>query len=273
MGLGLGTLFLIGAVVVSFAGLAVYLAPTAYKLTRTRVHFGDGTPFIGIIRPEYQQILAGNFPYYQRLSAQHKKRFEARVQAFIDYKQFIPRNLPAVTAEMKVLIAATAVQITYGLPHIVLQHFSKILIYPDDYYSSINETYHRGEVNPRFGIIVLSWRSFIEGYLNPNDGINLGLHEMAHALHFENAIFNGEANFLEQEVLTLWNQLAQTEINDMIEGRSKFFRAYAASNVWEFFAVAKETFFERTQVMKQAKPELFYCLIRLLKQDPLEIQR
>src|SRR4051812_8975268 len=136
----------------------------------------------------YKEILQKYFLYYQHLSPENKTKFEKKVTQFIFGKQFIPRNVDEVTIEAKVLIAASAVQLTFGLPNVYLKFFRKILVYPNDYYSSITKRFHKGEVNPRFGIIVLSWQSFVDGYIMPNDSRNLGLHEMAHALRFENLI-------------------------------------------------------------------------------------
>ena len=93
---------------------------------------------------------------------------------------------------MTAMIASSAIQLTFGLPKINLKHFERILIYPDEYYSTINKQYHKGEVNPRLKAIVVSWKAFVAGYADPHDGINLGLHEMAHALKLENIIKNGE---------------------------------------------------------------------------------
>ena len=83
--------------------------------------------------------------------------------------------------EMKTLIAASAIQITFGLPSVYFKRFYQILIYRDDYYSTITHHHHKGEVNTR-GFIVLSWKNPVMGYINNTDGRNLKLHEMAHAL-------------------------------------------------------------------------------------------
>lgn len=259
---------LIGLIVVALLGSAIYLRDRFKTLLSSRLHLRDGAPFWGRIRSEYRAVLQAHFPYYQLLGPADRNRFEQRVQRFIDHKQFIARSVPVVTAEMKALVAACAVQLTFGLPPIVLQHFTKILLYEDDYYSTINRAHHKGEVNPRLGIIVLSWRSFVEGYIDVSDSLNLGLHEMAHALHFENRIFNGEHNFLQPQLLHVWEQLAAYEIAEMRAGTSDFFRSYAASNSWEFFAVAVEAFFENSEQMSREKPELYHCLGHLLNQDP-----
>ena len=50
-----------------------------------------------------------------------------------------------------------------------------------------------------------------------------------------------------------------------------FFRRYAFENIEEFFAVAVENFFERTQQFHQEQPELYRILVNLFKQDPLTL--
>ena len=90
---------------------------------------------------------------------------------------------------MKALIAGSAIQLTFGYPDVDFGHFWRILIYPDNYYSTITHRYHKGEVNIK-GIIVLSWKSFKEGFADSTDGRNLGFHEMAHALRLINIVEN-----------------------------------------------------------------------------------
>lgn len=223
------------------------------------------------LNPAYRKILQNNFRYYNLLSAKDKKVFERKMRRFIASKQFIPRQFPKVTDEMKVLISAAAVQLTFGLPQVSLRHFRKIVIYLDSYYSQINKRYHKGEVNPAYGIIVLSWKNFVEGYAHPSDSLNLGIHEMAHALHLENVIVNGEHHFLDRDLLFLWEDLVKKEIDEFNHAsESSFFRDYAFTDEHEFFAVAAENFFEKPEEFKEQKPELYYTLAALLNQDPLE---
>lgn len=218
---------------------------------------------------EYKDILQKYFPYYQRLSATNKSKFELKVSNFIYGKRFIPRQVEAVTLEAKVLIAASAVQLTFGLPHVYLRHFNKILVYPDNYYSSITKRFHKGEVNPRFGIIVLSWQAFIDGYINQTDSINVGLHEMAHALRLENLLRSGKYQIFDGNYLEQFDAWAEKICSNPDE--NNFFRPYACVNIHEFFSVSIENFFERPQQFKNRLPELYYILTRLLLQDPLRL--
>ncbi len=226
-------------------------------------------PAVIPLKPAYRRLLQQHSQYYQQLSPYHQNRFEKRVQQFIQLKRFIPRNMPQVTDEMKVLIAASAVQLTFGLPNVFLLHFHTILIYPDSYYSTISKRYHKGEVNPAFGMIVLSWKDFIDGLTIPDDSLNLGLHEMAHALRLENVVRNDEHNFLKPHILEQWEIESEQERAKIRHGESHFFRQYAASDDDEFFAIAVENFFERPKQFWEELPHLYRTLSLLLNQDPL----
>jgi Mlc titration factor MtfA (ptsG expression regulator) len=231
-----------------------------------------GFRFPGVSRPlpsHRVAILVKHFDYYNQLPLSKKKIFIRKVQSFIDSKQFIPRQIEYVTEEMKVLVAACAVQLTFGFPKVMLSHFKRVLIYPDDYYSTISKQYHKGEVNPKLRAIVLSWKAFVEGYIDLTDGRNLGLHEMAHAIHLENRINNEAFDFFDSELLTEWHQLAEEEIERIVNGNSTMFRDYAGSNQDEFFSVAVENFFERPEKFKAKMPKLYANLALLLRQDTL----
>jgi Mlc titration factor MtfA (ptsG expression regulator) len=219
----------------------------------------------------FRDILLKYFPYYRQLLPADKAAFERKLCTFIYSKRFIPRNIDEVTIEAKVLIAASAVQLTFGLPNVYLRHFSKILVYPNDYYSSITKHFHKGEVNPRFGIIVLSWQSFVDGYIYPNDSFNLGLHEMTHALRLENIIRNEEYHFFDKDLLEKLDEHARNICKDIQNKRDPFFRPYACVNEHEFFSVAVENFFERPGQFKVELPEVYDILTKLLAQDPLQL--
>lgn len=221
-------------------------------------------PFPG----SYREILIKYFPYYSGLDNRQKNIFEQKLLYFILSKKFIPRQFKEVTHEMKVMIGACAVQLTFGLPRVYLSHFDKILIYPDDYYSSITRRFHKGEVNPAFGAIVLSWKSFVNGYIHPTDSINLGLHEMAHALRLENLIHNDEYGFFDDELVERFDEVANLMCNLAEATDESFLRKYACVNAHEFFSVAVENFFERPVEFKKAVPEVYDILARLLNQDP-----
>ncbi len=213
--------------------------------------------------------MIGYFRYYHTLTEKDKLHFEKRVQKFIDIKRFDPRGtFTAVTDEMQVLIAASAIQLTFGYPGVYFKHFWRILVYPENYYSKITQQYHKGEVNTR-GFIVLSWEHFLKGYMDVGDGINLALHEMAHALRLENSIKNDEYNFIDHKALKEFDRLGKIETIKIQEGSADFFRKYATANPDEFFSIAVENFFERPEAFKNHNPELYDATAKVLRQNPL----
>jgi Mlc titration factor MtfA (ptsG expression regulator) len=217
--------------------------------------------------PKIRAFLETNFKYYQRLNAEDKLIFERRVIKFIRMKTFEPRgDLKEIRPEMKILIAASAIQITFGFPSLYFRHFDTILLYPDAYRSTITGNYHHGEVNTR-GIIVLSWSRFLEGYHIDNDGRNLGLHEMAHALKIADAIHSDDYDFLDSALMRTFISLARAEMQRINGGEKSFFRDYAATDDHEFFAVAVENFFERPEAFRQSHPQMFKVLTELLNQE------
>ncbi|MEQ9299374.1 MAG: zinc-dependent peptidase [Cyclobacteriaceae bacterium] len=222
------------------------------------------------LKKSYRAILKQYFSYYLHLSSIDRKSFERKLVSFLHTKQFVGRGMQ-ITDEVKVLISASAAQLTFGLPNVYLSHFSKVLVYPNDYYSTINNRYHKGEVNPRLKLIVLSWPSFVKGYIEHDSGRNLGLHEMAHALHLENRIPNEEFGFLDPAAFKSWREHAHKAMEEIRIGQNQLLRAYASTDVYEFFAVAVEYFFERPKELKHAMPQTYGLLVKLLNQDPIKL--
>lgn len=225
------------------------------------------------IKDSDRAILKKYCAYYNLLNRRGKVIFEKRVQRFMYSKRFIPRGVDQVTAEMRVLISASAIQLTFGMRKIFLAHFDKILIYMDAYYSNITQKYHLGEVNPRAGIIIISWKSFIAGYANLSDSLNLGIHEMAHAIHFENKIRNEEYEFLDKNALLRLEKITDREMIKINAKQEHFFRRYAGTNEYEFFAVALEYFFEKPVEFRFALPDLYDTLKQLLNQNPIRLYK
>lgn len=221
------------------------------------------------ISPGERVFLETYFPYFRRLKAQHKLEFIDKLEQVLTLKKFVGRGeLRHVTDEMKLLIGATLVMVTFGWKDFRLRHFHTFLIYPDDYYSTINQTYHRGEVNPRHGLIVLSWKSFVWGLAREDDGVNLGIHELAHAMKLANFIRESDERGFDPESWHRYCKIRTHEMTRVAIADSSFFRKSAAIDEHEFFAVMLENFFERPHEFFLHHEELFGVAVRLMRQDP-----
>lgn len=224
--------------------------------------------FFYSLNPSQIRFLEQNFSYYSNLPNQDLKRnFERRVARFIFKKQFVAKgDLTEVSDDMKLLISATAIKLTFGYSNAYLSHFRLIFLYPAPYFSTIGNHLHKGEVNPK-GALVFSWTSILEGFSDVSDGVNLAVHEMAHALFFEYRHGKLDKNFMEY-----WQYIPRFylgEINDLNNGMQPIFRQYALANEHEFFAVAVEEFFERPLAFFQSHPQLYNLVSKILNQDPL----
>jgi Mlc titration factor MtfA (ptsG expression regulator) len=208
--------------------------------------------------------------YYRLLSDADKVLFVKRAWIFFKQKRFEARGLDTVTFRMRALIASYAAQLTFGLPDIRLEHFKVIIIYPQAYYSTITHQTHKGETHPD-GAIIFSWKDLTEGHHVPTDGVNLALHELAHALKLENIIPNSEYQFLDPQAMQRFQQLSQAEMARMrMFTNVHFLRSYGATNDQEFFAVCVENFFERPAAFREHLPELYATMTKILLQDPLK---
>jgi len=204
-----------------------------------------------------KRILRNEFPFYRRLNNKAQGYFEHRLANFIENKTFIGRDDLVVTERQKVLIAATASMLTFGMRKYQLPIIEKILLYPDVFYSTINKDYHKGEFNPKFKALVLSWKHFEEGYSTSEDRINLGIHEFTHAIHFNSLRYKGSSGKLFLNGFNDVQRLLQNKhIKDDLR-ESGYFREYAFTNKFEFLAVLLESFIESPVEFKQRFPLVY----------------
>lgn len=205
-----------------------------------------------------KQILVKQFVFYKKLSSKHQRFFEHRVASFIKDKTFVGREELEVTDEMKVLISSTAVMLTFGFRDFYIGLVSTIFIYPDEFYSTMNETYHKGEFNPKLETLVLSWKDFLQGFDNAADKLNLGIHEFAHAIHL-NSIKERDVSstIFSDSFKELMDLLANEENLRKTLTESRYFRDYAYTNQYEFLAVIIETFIESPSDFKSQFPEIY----------------
>jgi hypothetical protein len=220
-----------------------------------------------------RNLLITNFIVYKLLGDKGRKLFEKRVCKFIRMKEFrAGKSISEITDEMRMMVAASAIQITYGYPKVYFKHFKTIILFAEEYYSTITGHYHEGEVNAG-GAIVLSWKNFMTGFNNMTDGKNLALHEMAHALRLTNILDNDEYDFFDMETMLEYEKQAYLEMQQIGQGESPFFRSYAAANKEEFFSVAVERFFEQPKEFQDYNPVLYLLLSQILKIDLLDFRR
>lgn len=204
------------------------------------------------------------FSYYTTLNGHNKNLFVERLLIFIRSKHFVSQKNLEVNNKVKAIVSASAVQLTLGLKDWQLGYFDTIILFPADFKNEISGLYLKGETNLT-GFVSFSWKSFIEGYRIPNDNINLGLHEFAHALRF-NGIRGENNDYFFENYFWKWYCYAYKEFYKLQKGLPSIFRSYGGANINEFLSVAIEHFFESPQQFKNNAPELYSATAILLNQ-------
>ena len=200
----------------------------------------------------YSEIIGKYIQYFNGLEPVLKKKFVQRVYNYAQHKKFHFIGLQE-REEIPVLISASAIQLTLGLENYQMAYFKNIYVLADAYRMDNDEELYVGHVAPDG--IYLSWKHFLYGYVEHRDNINVGVHEMSHALLFNNyfARYNVDKNFrlnYEKFSTTTGPILA-----NVITRRKSYLRTYAFTNIHEFWAVSVEAFFENPVGLKENMPE------------------
>jgi hypothetical protein len=212
-------------------------------------------------------ILDTQFAFYQKLKPTEKKFFRHRVSTFLKQNRFFGKSGLFIDDQKQILVAATAIMLTFGYRKYRLHVLDKVIIYPDIYYSKINRTKHKGEFNPNYNAIIFSWKDFLDGFDTDTDNINLGIHEFVHAMHYQFMHPNNESvnaiifiNNYEKLKRFLNDNNAYKE--QLV--KSNYLRDYAFTNNWEFIAVLIESFIETPMELKSQFPEMYGYVRKML---------
>ncbi len=250
--------------VVFFAIVLVYLVSLCVRwLIYNKMQTASYVPKVDERITDY----LASFTYFQALSTRAKMRFIKRVRGLSQTKKFVGMQGLKVTEEMKVLLSASLVQLTFGLPSSEIRTFKKLMIYPDTFFNPATKVQMKGFTHPVSGILAVSWPDYKHGYEIPDDNYNLGLHELAHALHINAAKVKDKEEFSAD--FRFWTEKSIRHFYDLQEQRDDFLRDYGGTNFHEFFAVVIEHFFESPEAFLEHIPHLSIRTCAMMKQNPM----
>ncbi len=216
----------------------------------------------------YNEVLTKHLPFYNKLIPGEKMRFLTRLKNFIQVKRFTIHDTSGFR-EMPILISATAVQITFGLEKYLLPHFDSIHIFPREFLGT--KPFVRFlEGNVSENNINISWQHFLEGFEYPDDGQNVGLHEMAHALYYQNFIAEENPDELFKNDFFKFDSSANKVFEREKVPGNDLYSDYALRNPQEFWAESVEIFFEKPVILKSEYPDLYDAVSKILNQYPAD---
>ncbi len=249
-----------------------YVATATTATTRSRPNTQETKEYyiyeggkLGLSHEEITNILVKHYPFYNRLWPTVQYRFQQRLFSFLHSKSFIIYSQDPFK-EMPVLASAAAIHLTLGLDEYMLPWFKYICIHPEEYFA--NGTMHVLAGNVEGNIVTLAWNQLLKGIKDESDGVNVGLHEMAHALYYQQAVVE---NNKQQKFSSYFEKVMREgeEVYRLKDSQRILYTDYAYRNLQEFWAESVEIFFEKPADMLRCYPEIYQTIKALLKQDPL----
>ncbi|MDO8651183.1 MAG: zinc-dependent peptidase [Undibacterium sp.] len=251
-------------------GLAMFLP--AYRLQQA------------IARPfpkHFSKILRKNIPHYLKMPADLQLQLKRLIRQFLHEKKFIGCDGFIITDEVKVTIAGKASLLLLNRPSLVYPDLKMILVYPSAFIVPRIEMGSGGVVTHSNqtlsgeswsdGRVILAWDHIQQNKSNLPDGHDVVLHEFAHQLDSESGRTNGAPQMSTahyrhwSEVLSAEFALLQQAADHQVKSALDY---YGATSPAEFFAVATETFFQKTEQMARYHPALFEQFRAYYQVDP-----
>jgi Mlc titration factor MtfA (ptsG expression regulator) len=232
---------------------------------------------------EWRAIVAGNLPFFSRLTAADQEELLGHVQVFLAEKRFEGCGGLKLSDEIRLTIATQACLLLLHRKTDYYPRLLTILVYPSGFVVERDEPVddviweegregRLGETAPQMRSLVLAWDAARYGALDPSDGKNVILHEFAHQLDFEDFVADGVPALGSRNDKRSWAEVMAMEFAALRAaddtGIPTLLDSYGATNPAEFFAVATEAFFERPLALRQRRPQLFAELQRFYRQDP-----
>ncbi len=265
-GLGLSEMEKQIAALVLAGGLLYVLARVGYEQL-----FGERFTFYHIFHPvkritaKERNFISEFLVPFQKFDSEQKRAFLKRFAWFKSKKAFVFYGGIQNQEKIKAYVSASAALLSMGMRDFRFENsISRIIIYPNEYYSKIGKNHHIGEFNPRLKILVFSATDLEKGYRIPNDNHNLGIHEIAHALMFETRKKSSwEARRFKVGLARIKRIYDQREFQNILSA-SSYFRSYGETNFYEFFAVLLENFMETPHELQRQFPDLYYTVQRMI---------
>ena len=220
-------------------------------------------------------ILRVHVPLYGQMPELLRPALEGEIQVFLHEISFEPcGGVEEVTETMRLVIASQACLLLLESGYPDFGKLRTVLIYPDAFVVKSEfemESIRLGE-SWQTGSVVLSWQSVVQGSRNPEDGLNIVLHEFAHQIDQVDGVADGLPILRRRGDYRGWAEAFGGSFDLLCErvnrGERTVLDDYGATNPAEFFAVATETFFEKPKQLKREHTEVYSQLQGFYGLDP-----
>jgi Mlc titration factor MtfA (ptsG expression regulator) len=232
--------------------------------------------------PVQLEILRRNISFYPYMPLDLQAQLQRLVIQFLHQKKIIGCAGLDINEEMRVTIAGHACLLLLNRPTKVYPALHTVLVYPSAFLVDEEEIGPDGVVSSTEsnllgeswgdGRVVLAWDHVQTDTCESVDGLNVVLHEFAHQLDSESGEPNGAPFLGSASNYRSWSTVFARSFSnlqhDAFHQNQNVLDYYGATNPAEFFAVATETFFEKSQQMAEQHVDLFCELEKYYRVDP-----
>ncbi|MGL4596601.1 MAG: zinc-dependent peptidase [Bacteroidia bacterium] len=207
---------------------------------------------------DLESFLYKHVPYFSQIDADEQLRFVARIHVLWKKKQIEARGI-TLTKEMRILAAASIVQLTFGLDDFIFEDYARIVIFPDGNFSPTDSSLR--------GCILLRWDLLRDSFEKDQEN-HYGLHEIAFAL-LRNGFKKGLKDPFFPVYYDKWLLIAQPYLAELKVGKKMCLPKTAEKNSDHFFAACVVCFFQTPEIFNQEMPTLYTYTKLLLNQNTL----
>ena len=143
-----------------------------------------------------RSLLTQHFGFYNQLTVAEKQRFRQRMALYLMAVEFIPKGWERLPEDIKAVVAANAVWITFYQADYLLPKFEKIVVYTTPFPSpNYRETIHASETFEEDGVLLFSAPQLMAAFIQPELHYNIVLHEYVkvYRLHYPMTSYPSEA--------------------------------------------------------------------------------
>lgn len=219
------------------------------------------------------------YPFFDRLSADQRRRLRRLAAEFIVAKEWSGAQGLQLTPSLQLQIALQACLPILELGLSWYEGWVGIVVYPGDFVIPRRVVDEDGVVHEyddavlgeawEGGPVLLSW---FDDPAEPGD-VNVVIHEFAHKLDMTNGAVDGLPRLHPDMSIRAWQQAFAPAFDDFCRrvdaGEEVPLDPYAAEHPSEFFAVASEVFFEAPALLATMYPAVYRQLRLFFRQDPL----
>lgn len=217
--------------------------------------------------------------HWRLLDDDERDRLADLIEALVTTKRWEAANGFELTDEIRTVIAAQAGLLVLGLGIDAYDDVSTVIVHPSSMrfnrtsQGPVAGTEVAGDVDllgeATFeGPVVIAWDSAKRSARHPQRGHDVVFHEFAHQLDFADDVIDGTPPLRDAAARQRWIDVCTREFELLRRGEGgRLVDEYGATNPAEFFAVATETFFNRSIELEDEKPELYAVLSDFYQQD------